>query len=314
MSIITKNTEMRILVVGAGAVGGYFGGRLAEVGRDVTFLVRSGRAESIRKQGLQIVSPHGDAVVHPKLVLAGEIASQYDLILLSVKAYGLDAATDDFAPAVGQETIILPMLNGMRHLDVISRRCGEQHVVGGVCRISSDVDSAGRIIQLHDAHQIIFGEMKGGTSARTRALNEGLQGAGFDVNHSEDIIKDMWEKWLLLASLGAITCLLRGDIGEVEAAPGGKDTALRILAECAAISAANGYPPNEKGLGRARSLISTPGSKLTVSMYRDMNNGGPVEADHILGDLIERGRSRGVECPLLEAAYANLCVYQRRLK
>ena len=305
---------MRILVVGAGAVGGYFGGRLAEVGRDVTLLVRSERAESIRKQGLQIVSPHGDAVVHPKLVLAGEIASQYDLILLSVKAYGLDAATDDFAPAVGQETIILPMLNGMRHLDVLSRRFGEQHVVGGVCRISSDVDSAGRILQLNDAHQIVFGEIKGGTSARTRALNEGLQGAGFDVNHSEDIIKDMWEKWLMLASLGAITCLLRGDIGEVEAAPGGKDTALRILAECAAISAANGYPPNEKGLGRARSLISTPGSKLTVSMYRDMNNGGPVEADHILGDLIERGRSRGVECPLLEAAYANLCVYQRRLK
>ena len=305
---------MKILVVGAGAVGGYFGGRLAEAGRDVTFLVRPRRAESIRKQGLQIVSPHGDAKVHPKLVLAGEIASPYDLILLSVKAYGLDAAMDDFAPAIGPETIILPMLNGMRHLDVLSRRFGEQHVVGGFCRIFSDVDSAGRILQLNDAHLIAFGEIKGGTSARTRALNEGLQGAGFDVNHSEDIIKDMWEKWLMLASLGAITCLLRGDMGEVEAAPGGKDTALRILAECAAISAANGYPPSEKDLGRARSLISTPGSKLTVSMYRDMNNGGPVEADHILGDLIERGRSRGVECPLFEAAYANLCVYQRRLK
>src|SRR5260370_34068956 len=230
---------MKILVVGAGAVGGYFGGRLAEAGRDVTFLVRSRRAESIRKQGLQIVSPHGDATVHPKLVLAGQIASPFDLILLSVKAYGLDAAMDDFAPAVGTETSILTMLNGMRHLDVLSRRFGEQHVVGGVCRISSDVDSAGRILQLNDAHQIVFGEIKGGTSARTRALNEGLQGAGFDVNHSEDIIKDMWEKWLMLASLRALNCLLRGDTGDVAAPPGGKDTALRILAECASTSAAH---------------------------------------------------------------------------
>lgn len=304
---------MKILVVGAGAVGGYFGGRLAEAGRDVTFLVRPKRAESIRKDGLQIVSPHGNSTIHPKLVLAGDITTPYDLILLSVKAYGLDAAINDFAPAVGPDTIILPMLNGMRHLEALTARFGEHSVVGGACRISSEVDASGRIVQLTEMQKMTYGELKAGTSQRIQALDQTMQGAGFEAHLLEDIVNDMWEKWVMLASLGAITCLFRGSIGEVEAAPGGKELALRILNECAAISAANGYPPSETSLARARSIVSTPGSKFTASMYRDMINEAPVEADQILGDLIAQGRTHGIESPLLQAAYVSLSVYQSRL-
>jgi 2-dehydropantoate 2-reductase len=304
---------MKILVVGAGAVGGYFGGRLAEAGRDVTFLVRAGRAEHIRQNGLQLVSPHGDATIHPKLILAVDTKAPYDLILLSVKAYGLDAAMKDFAPAVGPGTTILPMLNGMRHLDTLAARFGLQAVVGGVCRVSTEIDAAGRIVQLTDVQKLTYGEVKGGTSDRVQAVDQALQGVGFESILSQNVLQDMWEKWVMLASLGAITCLFRGAIGEVQSAPGGGELALKILAECAAIATASDYPPTEDSGGWAKRMIANPGSRLTSSMYRDMMAGGPVEADHILGDLLERGRAHCIETPLLQAAYVNLSVFQARL-
>ncbi|CAN5649873.1 2-dehydropantoate 2-reductase [soil metagenome] len=304
---------MKILVVGAGAVGGYFGGRLAEAGCDVTFLVRAGRAEHIRQNGLQLVSPHGDATIHPKLILAADIQAPYDLILLSVKAYGLESARNDFAPAVGAGTTIFPMLNGMRHLDILAARFGDEAVVGGVCRVSTEIDAAGRIVQLTDVQKLTYGEVQGGSSERVQKLDEALRGAGFEAVLSENVLQDMWEKWVMLASLGAITCLFRGAIGEVQSAPGGGELALKILAECAEIATANGYPPTEESGGWAKRMIASPGSKLTSSMYRDMMAGGPVEADHILGDLIDRGRVHGIETPLLQAAYVNLSVYQARL-
>ncbi len=304
---------MKILVVGAGSTGGYFGGRLLEAGRDVTFLVRPSRAERIREHGLQIVSPYGDVTLHPKLISASELTSPYDLILLSVKAYGLAAAMDDFAPAVGPDTMILPMLNGMRHIDLLTERFGADAVLGCICRISSEVDRDGRIVQLTKIQTLLCGELRGGTSTRVEALQRHMQGAGFEFLLSDDILRDMWIKWLMLASLGAITCLFRGTIGEVDAAPGGRELALAILAEVAAISTANGYPPSEQALTWARSIVSAAGSAMTASMYRDLIAGGPVEADQIIGDLLQRGHQHGVETPLLQAAYVSLKVYESRL-
>jgi 2-dehydropantoate 2-reductase len=304
---------MRILVVGAGAVGGYFGGRLAEAGRDVTFLVRAGTAESIRTNGLRIVSPHGDATLHPKLTLANEITAPYDLILLSVKAYALDNAIADFAPAVGSGTMILPVLNGMRHIDLLIAKFGEDTVLGGVCFVSTEVDQNGRILQLADMQKLIYGERKGGTSDRIKALDQVMQGAGFDARISENILQGMWEKWVQLASLGAITCLLHGNIGEVEAAPGGANTASKILDECTSIATASGHPPREPFLSQTRTILTTRASNTTSSMYRDMAKGSPVEADQILGDLIDRGRNHGIAVPLVEAAFISLRIYQARL-
>jgi 2-dehydropantoate 2-reductase len=304
---------MRILVVGAGAVGGYFGGRLTEAGRDVTFLVRARTAENIRRDGLRIVSPHGDATLHPKLVLANEITAPYDLILLSVKAYGLESAMNDFTPAVGPGTMILPVLNGMRHIDLLTAKFGEEAVLGGVCLVATEVDQDGQIIQLADMQKLIYGERKGGTSDRTKTLDQVMRGAGFDARISENIMQGMWEKWVQLASLGAVTCLLHGNIGEVEAAPGGTKTALKILDECSAIAAACGYPPRDPFLAQARTMLTTPDSSMTSSMYRDMTKGSPVEADQILGDLIGRGRALNVDAPLVEAAFISLRIYQARL-
>jgi 2-dehydropantoate 2-reductase len=304
---------MKILVVGAGSTGGYFGGRLAEAGRDVTFLVRSARAESIRKDGLQIVSPFGDFTLQPKLISANKIASPYEVILLSVKAYGLETAMDDFAAAVGPDTMIFPLLNGMRHLNVLASRFGEKAVLGGICRISSEVDEAGRIVQLTKVQTLICGEIGAAESSRMDALNQFMQGVGFEFQLSDDIVRDMWVKWVMLATLGGITCLFRGSIGEVNAGPAGRELSLKMLAEAAAISTANGYPPTEQSLGWARSVVSSTGSNMTASMYRDLVAGVAVEADQIIGDLLERGRKHGVEATLFQAAYVNLSVYQSRL-
>lgn len=304
---------MRILVVGAGATGGYFGGRLAQAGRDVTFLVRPPRGEQLRAEGLRLLSPHGDATISPELVTAGHITSTYDVAVLSVKAYALDHALDDLAPAVGPDTMLLPLLNGLRHLDTLAKRFGEKSVLGGVCVVATMLDDEGRIVQLADTQELVYGELSGAASARVAALDQAMQGAGFTARTSQVIAQEMWEKWVFLATLGGITCLMRGTVGEIEAAPGGAELAVQLFAECAAVATASGHPPGEKFTARIKSTVTTPGSPLASSMYRDLQRQRSVEADHILGDLLARARRLRVPAPLLAAAFANLTIYQRRL-
>jgi len=293
--------------------GRYFGGRLAEAGRDVTFLVHARRAEKIRSDGLRILSPHGDLTLQPRTIQAKDLTAAYDVILLSVKAYALEAAINDFAPGLGAETMILPVLNGMRHIELLTSRFGERSVIGGVCIVAAEMDKDDRIVQLADAQQLTYGERDGGTSERMNALDETMQNAGFDARLSENITQEMWQKWVQLASIGAVTCLLRGNIGEIEAVPGGADLSLKILGECSAIATACGYAPGDDFLTRIRAAMTTPGSQLTSSMYRDLVNGNRVEVDQILGDLLTRARNLGIAAPLIDAAFVNLSIYQNRL-
>jgi 2-dehydropantoate 2-reductase len=231
-----------------------------------------------------------------------------------VKAYALEAAMNDFAAAVGPETTILPVLNGMRHVDLLTKRFGEHAVIGGVCLVASELDDKGRIVQLADFQQLVYGERNGETTPRLKAVDATLQGSGFDAHLSTDITQAMWEKWVQLASLGAITCLMRGTIGEIVAIPGGADLSLKVLDESAAIATACGHKPAEALLSRHAAAITAPGSPLTSSMYRDLRKGAPVEVDHILRDFIGRGDRRGVGTPLLQAAFINLRVYQGALQ
>jgi 2-dehydropantoate 2-reductase len=308
---------MRILVIGVGAVGGYFGGRLAAAGRDVTFLVRAARKTQLQQRGLEIIDPYGDVTLQPKLLLAEELRANpaaFDLILVSTKAYSLDAAIEDFAPAVGSRTVILPLLNGLRHLDTLDAQFGEERVIGGSVQIIGDMDAEGRVHSLGRLHDLNFGERDKTVTARIKAIEETLHDSGFESNLKPDILAFMWQKWTLLAALGAITCLLRGSIGAVVAAPGGLETAHAIAAECVAIATANGYPPDEKFYAVMMKRLTEAGSSLTASMYRDLQKGLPVEAEHILGDLLARGRRHGVEAPLMQAAFAQLSMYSAALK
>lgn len=304
---------MRILVVGAGATGGYFGGRLALAGRNVTFLVRPVRAAQLRATGLQIVSPHGDVSLAPMLVTAGELAGGFDVVLLTVKAYALAAALDDLAPAVAPQTMILPVLNGMRHVELIAGRFGGQALVGGVCKIATTVDERGRIVQLSPLHSLAYGEMSGEVTARVTELDRAMSGAGFDARLSGVIEQDMWDKWVLLASLGGITCLMRGTVGEVASAAGGAAFAAGFVAECVAVAAASGHPPSRATVDGIGVMMQAKQSGQTSSMYRDLHRGSPIEADQILGDLLARAERLGVKTPLLRVVVTQLSVYQNRL-
>jgi len=304
---------MRLLVVGAGSTGGYFGGRLVEAGRDVTFLVRPNRAKQIQAEGLQIVSPHGDVTLKPQLLTADAIKRPFDAVLLTVKAFSLAPALDDLAPAVGPKTMIVPVLNGMKHVDAIKARFGAEALVGGVCKVATTLDEQGRIVQLAKFQELAYGEMSGAPSERTKALDEFMRGAGFEARLTPRIELEMWEKWVLLAALGGITCLMRGNIGEIEAAPGGVDFALRLLDEVVAVVRASGQEPRAEFLASTRMTVTAKGSPMAPSMYRDLQKGAPVEADQIVGDLVARGKKLGVSTPLLAAAYASLSIYQSRV-
>ena len=304
---------MRILVVGAGSTGGYFGGRLAQAGRDVTFLVRPARAEHLRANGLQITSPHGDVTLAPNLVTAGNIAAPFDAVLLTVKGFALAAAMDDLAPAIGPDTMILPVLNGMKHVDGLTERFGAHAVAGCACKVATVIDDQGRIVQLTSLQDIAYGEMDGTLSPRIARLDKAMQGAGFDARLSQTIVLDMWEKWVLLATIGGVTGLMRGNIGQIAAAPGGTAFALAFLDEVAATVTAAGHKPRAPFMAVTRTAITQPGSTLTSSMYRDLQLGRPVEAEQILGDLAARAHRLAVPTPLLDAAFANLSIYQSGL-
>ena len=303
---------MRILVVGAGAIGGYFGGRLLEADRDVTFLVRPRRAAQLAKTGLAITSRFGNvSLPAPPTVAADALREPFDLILLSCKSYDLESAADSFAPAVSAHTAILPLLNGMRHMDYLVQRFGKNSVLGGQCQISTTLDPEGRVLHLNDLHFLSFGEPDGAASQRAQAVAAAFAGARFESKLSNAILQEMWEKWVLIATVAGITCLMRATVGDIVAA---KEVNLStaLLDECTAIAAAHDFAPSAPFLGRARAMITTHGSTFAASMLRDIERGAPIEADHIVGDLLHRGAVSSHDYPVLRIAYAHLKAYEAR--
>jgi 2-dehydropantoate 2-reductase len=304
---------MRILVVGAGAIGGYFGGRLLQAGRDVTFLVRPRRAAELAGAGLVIKSPNGDVTLkNPPTVQADKLAEKFDMVLLSCKAFDLDDAIKSFAPAVGPQTAIIPLLNGMRHLDVLDDRFGRERVLGGLCAIAVTLNEHREVVQLAPLQSLTFGERDGKMSERVKAIAETMASGKFGAVASEHILQDMWEKWVFLASLAASTCLMRSAVGNILAAPGGKDFVLGMLDECSAVASAEGYAPRAPFLERTRGMLTAEGSQMTASMFRDIKVGAPVEADHVIGDLVARGDAAKVPVPRLRTAYTHLKAYERQ--
>jgi 2-dehydropantoate 2-reductase len=302
---------MRILVVGAGAVGGYFGGRLLEAGRDVTFLVRARRAAELERSGLRIRSRCGDANLgRPATVVAADLRDAFDLVILSCKAYDLASAIADFRPAVGEKTAVLPLLNGLRHLEVLDWRIGAAHVLGGQCAIGSTVNADGEIVHLNEIHSIAFGERDGARSARVEAIARAMEGARFESRASEAILQDMWEKWVFLSALAGATCLMRAAVGDILASPGGREFVAGLLEECSGVAEDAGYAPRAEAWGRTVAMLTQEGSNFTASMLRDIERGGPIEGEHIIGDLI--GRARAADVSNLRMAYTHLKAYEAR--
>lgn len=302
---------MRILVVGAGAIGGFFGGKLLAAKRDVTFLVRPRRAAELAKTGLVIKSKLGDVrLASLPTITADAIRSPFDVVLVSCKAYDLRAAMDSFAPAVGPGTSILPLLNGMAHLDTLAARFGEAAVLGGQCGVSLTLGDDGSVVHLNDTCTLTYGELKGGDTERLESVATAFAGIA-DGGPSEAILQEMWEKWVFIATAAGITCLMRASVGDIVAA-GGTACTLALLDEISGIAARQGFAVRAPVAQRLRAMLTAAGSPFTASMLRDVEARRPIEADHVLGDLLERGKGTADIHPTLGLAYAQLKTYEAR--
>jgi 2-dehydropantoate 2-reductase len=307
---------MRILVLGAGGTGGYFGGRLAQGGADVTFLVREGRAAQLQRDGLVIRSPLGDAQVPVAHVTAAALPAlaatrPFDLVLLSCKAYDLDSSIEAIAPAVGPGTTVLPILNGLLHYAALDARFGPDKVLGGLCFISAMKGEGGEVLHLGKAASITFGERDGqADSPRTQALAALCRQAGIQFEQARDIALAQWSKYSFLTALAAATCLMRGSVGAIVAAEGGRDFMTGLYRECVDVAKASGVAIPETVQVKMLEHLTQPGSDLTASMLRDLRGGQQVEAAHIVGDMVHRAAHAGQRVPRLETAWIHLQVFQ----
>ncbi len=304
---------MRILVLGAGAVGGYFGGRLAEAGADVTFLVRPARAAALNERGLVVESPMSDFRLPVQVATADTLAGTFHTILLTAKAYDLDSAITAICPAVGPGTSILPILNGLAHLDRLDAAFGRERVLGGVAYIAATLTADGVIHHLNRVHGITFGERSGEISRRVEAIAKAFAATPVTAAASDSIVLDMWEKFGMITCLAGINCLMRGSVGDILATEDGESLTLRLLTECEAVATASGYPPRPAHQQQCRSMLTERGSKFSASMLRDLKAGLRTEGDQVVGDMLRRARALGLAVPLLRAASCHLQVYENRV-
>ena len=303
---------MKLLVLGAGAIGGYFGGRLAESGVDVTFLVRANRRSQLERDGLRVESALGNISRPVTTVLAESVGSGYDVVLLTCKAYDLPASIEAIAPAIGPRTSIVPLLNGLAHFPVLDARFGASRVMGGTCMIDSTLGRDGVVHHGGTLQRLVFGERDGRRSERTDAIAADLGRTSIDWSLSDDIEQVLWDKLVFLASLAAVTCLFRANVREIMSAPGGREVMERALAANAEIAAREGHPPSASGLEFAKTRLTDPAGPWSASMLRDLENGGPTEADHIIGWMLDRARRHGVDDTLLSLAFTHLKAFEAR--
>ena len=299
---------MRVLILGAGAIGGYYGARLIEAGHDVVFLVRTARAVLLAQYGLRIRRGRGDFSQPVQTITTVAAGAYYDLAIVSCKAYDLDAAIAAIAPAVGDSTVVLPLLNGVRQLDALDAAFGAAHVLGGVCHISVTLDADGAICQFGSLDRLTFGSR--GPAPVPVDIVTGLHALGADVIQSTDILAAMWEKFVFIATLAGLTCLMRGSVGEIVATAGGADVARRLYVECTETARCTRHALSTTTIADAERLLTMPNSPLKASMLRDLERGAPTEAEHILGDLRARAIAHALDTPLLVAALAHLRVYE----
>ena len=303
---------MKILVLGAGGIGGAIGGRLAEAGADVTFLVREKRRAQLQRDGLQIESPFGNATLQVQAKLQSEIQPVYDLVLLTCKAYDLDSAIDTIRPAMGGNTAVLPLLNGLAHIERLNAEFGQANVLGGNAKIQVTLTPEGVVRQLNDWQTVTFGEQDGSESARVKALKALLERTPIEAKLSLQIMREMWLKVVHLSTVAGMTCLMRANVGEIVRTPEGSALLKDFLMTNAAIAARAGHQPDDKFLGTYLDLFTQSQSAYEASMLRDLEKGGQIESEHILGFMLRKCREAGLPDALHRAAYTHVKAYEQR--
>lgn len=303
---------MRILILGMGAVGGYLGARMLEAGANVDFLVRPQRRGADRQTSLIVHSALGDIHEQATLIDSSELEPCYDLIILACKAFDLHSACDAICPAVTGETRILPLLNGLAHLDTLDDQFGRKCVMAGFAHLAVERRKDGSIEHLNKFHRVVYGIRDDNQRAAAEQLQTVFKTTKLETHLEEPIIQPLWDKFIFLTTLAGATCLFRGSVAEILATVDGENFILGLLDECIAIANASGQPPAAATLSEYRALLTDHNATYTASMLRNMRNNEPTEADHILGDMLERAETHRLEPPRLKLAYSNLQVYERQ--
>ncbi|AXO97951.1 2-dehydropantoate 2-reductase [Bacillus anthracis] len=301
---------MRILVLGAGGVGGFFGGRLVEKGEDVTFLVRSKRKKQLEERGLVIRSVNGDFSFQPKLITKEDRTAPFDVILFSTKAYHLNEAIQDLKPFVGESTVIIPLLNGIAHLSLLQKEFGEEKVIGGLCFIETTLNDEGEIVQTSAANRLVFGEMKSQHAEKIKHISKAFAGTKSSFVLSENITQDMWHKYLFITVMSGVTTLMRAPIGPIRESEGGHDFIRNLFEECVQIMRCIGAPVKDDITEEHMKTIDKISYDMKSSMQRDMEKGSSIEGTHLQGYLLDVAKQFSIEAPLLGVVYQNLKVYE----
>jgi len=303
---------MRILCLGAGAIGGFFGARLVEAGADVTFLVRASRRKLLQENGLRLQSPQGNFAGPVRAVEGPELKGAFDFIILTCKSYDLNEAAEAIAPAVGETSAIVPLLNGIRHMDLLNERFGRERVLGGVAKVAVTLAPDGTIHHLNDWNYITFGEQDGDLSNRVQSLQAAFDNTQVVAAAVPDIMQKMWEKIVHLATIAGMTSAMRANVGEIVRSEEGGALLMEFLERNAEIATREGYPPPAAVMDDLRKMVSNAASGQTASMLRDIENKGRIEADHIVGFMLERARAHKIDPTLHRMIYTHLQAYEQR--
>jgi 2-dehydropantoate 2-reductase len=304
---------VKILILGAGAVGGYFGARLHQSGADVTFLLRQPRASKVRKEGLVVKSPRGDATLAVKVATKGDEGGPYDIVILASKAYDLDSAIAAIAPAVGPATTVVPLLNGHAHLAVLDQKFGAGRVAGGLARIGGMLGPNGEVLHTSPFAALSFGERDGQPARDSlKQLAAACAKAGIEGGLDDNISQGLWDKWIMLAAFAAMCCTLRGTMGDIVAAGEGAELMRETVDECRQVARAEGFDPGEQSIASLKGFLTQPGSAFAASMLGDLEKGGPIEGRHVIGDMLGRARRHNIAAPNLRMAYAVVQAYEAR--
>lgn len=304
---------MKILIVGAGAIGGYFGGRLLEKGEDVTFLVREGRKNKLQNTGLNIQSKHGDLQLSPKVITKKEQSAPFDVVLISTKSYQLENAIEDVKSFVGDDTMILPLLNGMAHLQPLIKAFGEDRVIGGLCFVESTLSEDGTIVQTSPVHQLVYGERTGERTERIEKLEQAFTGTKAEFKRSDNIDQEMWHKYLFITAMSGITSMMESPIGPIRDLETGQHSIQAFLEELADIMGKMGAPI-QSGIAAAQlQRINSMDAGMKSSMQRDIEKMQPTEAEHLQGYLLAKAKELECSVPVLEIIYTKLKLYEQKI-
>lgn len=306
---------MRIAIFGAGAVGGYFGGRLATAGEDVVFIVRGAHLEAIRQGGLYVESPLGDFRVYPAQATdRPEEVGPVDVVLVGVKAWQVPEAARAMAPLIGPETFIVPLENGVEAPGQLAEVWGPAHVLGGLCRIISSVVAPGRIRHGGMEPYVAFGELDNRPSERAERLRQAFERAGVRAEIPPDIHVALWEKFLFITPFAGLGAVTRAPVGVLRSLPETRGMLERAIAEAFTVGRARGVCLSDDVPTRIMALIDGMPPEGTTSMQRDIAAGRPSELDSLVGAVVRLGREAGMDTPLHAFMYYSLLPLEKRAR